>query len=134
VLDVEPEHALSLPCGVAVDDRLSPAERVAIDAAAWATLADWRCACGDALQLDGLDLGHVAEVELVAQCFLPAERLRAALRTCEVSGPIEAVGFDAAALRALDSIVPGGCTVRGSAAPPPPPPMRGRRTRLTAFN
>jgi hypothetical protein len=129
VLDVEPQHALALPDGVAVDDHLGQPERIAIDHAARENLASWRRTRGADILVDGADLGHIAEVELIAQCFLPAERLRRALAATGAAGHIEAHGFDAAALSGLVELAPPSCIVSGAPGAPPPPAVRaGRRT------
>jgi hypothetical protein len=131
VLDLDPEHALVLPEGVAVDDHLEQSARIAIDDAARQNLAFWRRTRGADICVDGTDLGHIAEVELIARCFLPAERLRRALVAIGAAGQIEAYGFDAAALHALRDLAPSSCIVSGAPAAPLPPPTRaGRRTAL----
>jgi hypothetical protein len=124
VLDLEPEHGLDAPRGVALDDHLSAGERKQADRAALDALAAWRAQRNDALVVDGLDVGHVAEVELIARCFLPAERLRRGLQALDTDAGVEAHGFDQAALSALSELVPG-TEVTGVAAGPPPPPTRG---------
>jgi hypothetical protein len=121
VLNVAPEHALALVDGVAIDDYLDQQQRIAVDRGAWMSLATWRSDRAEDLIVDGADLGHIAEVELVAQCFLPAERLRRGLATIDAVGQIEAVGFDAPSLAALSGLAPASCTIIGEPAPPPAP-------------
>lgn len=78
-LEVPFAESARLPPGVALDDYLADADRPGVDAEARAALDAWRARRGADLHVEGLDLGHVWEVELLAECFLPAARLRAAL-------------------------------------------------------
>jgi hypothetical protein len=133
VLEVAREHALALPDGVAIEDHLNPTDRLDVDAAALRALAAWRAERGDQLRVDGIDLGHVAEVELIAVCFLPAELIRRGLEAVGAPDRIHANGFDPQALAALGALAPDGCEVDGDPAPPPPaPPRAGRRHALIA--
>jgi hypothetical protein len=133
VLDVAPAHGLALEHGVAIEDYFDQAARADIDREALAAAAAWREARGDDVLMDGIDLGYVAEVELLAGCFLPGTLIRRALAAIETRGRVEAIGFDAAALRALAGLIPPGCELSGCAAPPPPAPSRGgRRNALVA--
>ena len=68
-----------LAAGTALDDHLVAHDRPAVDAAARAALAAWRATHTAALTVDGLDLTHVCEVELLATCFVPAQRIERAL-------------------------------------------------------
>jgi hypothetical protein len=79
VLEPAWAHGAALPPGTILDDHLERSERSAIDAEAHAALAAWRQRAGPLLVVDGLDLAHVAEVELLARCFVPAARLARAL-------------------------------------------------------
>ena len=90
-------------------------------------LAAWRAARGQDLHIEGIDLAHVAEVELLAGCFLPAELLARGLAAAGATGEIYAFGFDAAALGALATLRFLGSQVRGEPAPPPLAPARGGR-------
>ena len=92
VLDPGWADCIALANGVALDDHLAPADRAAIDAAAREALAAWRAAHGAALTIGGLDLTDVCEVELLAGCFVPAERLARAL-------PAALAAFATSALR-----------------------------------
>jgi hypothetical protein len=130
VLDPLPEHGLALPHGVAVDDHLDPAERLRADHEALAALAAWRAAHGPALTVDGTDLGFVWEVELRAQCFLPAARLRLALEAAGITDVTGAgLGTDL-----LGTVADAGVTVHGYGAPtvvaPPPRPTIPLMTQL----
>lgn len=85
VLDPLYEHGALLPDGVAVDDHLDAAARAQADREAGGELAAWHEARRVAFVVDGVDLAFVWEVELLAQCFLPAARLRLALAAAGVS-------------------------------------------------
>ncbi len=78
-LEVAFSESARLPAGVALDDYVPDGARRDVDAAAWAQLRAWRARRGAELTSDGVDLTHVFEVELLATCFLPLARLRAAL-------------------------------------------------------
>jgi hypothetical protein len=128
VLDPLPEHGLALPHGVAVDDHLDAAARLRADREALAGLAAWRAAHGPALTVDGTDLGFVWEVELRAQCFLPATRLRLALEAARITD-VTGAGLDA---DLLGTVADAGVTVHGNgvatvvAAPARPVPLMTR--------
>jgi hypothetical protein len=79
VLDPAWAHGVALPAGTVLDDHLEAADRQAIETGSRAALARWRELNRDYLTVDGVDLGHVAEVELLARCFVPAARLARAL-------------------------------------------------------
>jgi hypothetical protein len=70
---------LSLAHGVALDDHLDAAARALVDAAARDCYRRWRARCASELTVDGVDLAAIWEVELLAQCFLPAARLQRGL-------------------------------------------------------
>lgn len=78
-LEVPFAESARLPAGVALDDYVPDGARAAVDAAAQAQLRAWRDRRAGDLTIDGVDLAHVWEVELLADCFLPLARLRAAL-------------------------------------------------------
>ena len=78
-LEVPFAESARLPAGVALDDHLHQAARASVDAAALDALRTWRAQRAGDLTIDGLDLTHVWEVELLAECFIPLARLRAAL-------------------------------------------------------
>ena len=80
-LVLEPGWAdgLALPDGTALEDHLEIAEREAVDEDARAALARWRQRSGPLLTVDAIDLAHIAEVELLARCFVPVARLDHAL-------------------------------------------------------
>lgn len=82
VVNVALRHGLVLPLGCALDDHISLMDRSGVDAEAHRLAAAWREAHGDELTLRGVDLGFAWEVELFAGCFLPAARIRHALRSC----------------------------------------------------
>lgn len=130
VLQPATVHGAALPDGVAIEDALDAGARRAADHEANALVGAWRAARGDGLRLDGVDLGDVAEVELVAQCFLPAVLLRDALRRLPAGAEVVAHGFDVPALAAVRGLGPEGGRVSGTPAPPPPPPTRAPGARL----
>jgi hypothetical protein len=78
-LEVPFTESLRLPAGVALDDYIPGGARTHVDAAAWSHLRAWRARRAGELTSDGVDLTHVWEVELLAACFMPLARLRAAL-------------------------------------------------------
>jgi hypothetical protein len=79
VLAVAQEHGVSLPRGVALEDFLGPTARIAVDAQARELYHRWRADHAQALTLEGVDLTSIWEVEMLAQCFLPAAWLLHAL-------------------------------------------------------
>jgi hypothetical protein len=132
VLEVAQEHGLSLPQGTALDDHLDlhARERIDIDASAW--LAGWRERVGDMLTVDGLDLAHVWEAELLARCFQPAARLMHGLpRAVESAGAGRVLvpeGLaDLARVTLRDAGVEAVPSARAADAPPPIP--RAPRSR-----
>jgi hypothetical protein len=78
-LEVPFAESVRLAPGVALDDYVPEGSRAAVDADAQARLRAWRELRAGDLTIDGVDLTHVWEVELLAECFIPLARLRAAL-------------------------------------------------------
>jgi hypothetical protein len=91
VLEPAAAHGLAIPDGAVLDDYLEPAGREAVTLAAAAALAGWRERLQGLVTVAGVDLAHVAEVELLARCFLPAARLRQALPSVLRSHGVTAV-------------------------------------------
>jgi hypothetical protein len=118
VLDPSPEHGLVLPEGVAVDDHLDAAARAAVDREAFAAMAAWRAARGTSLTADGVDLGFVWELELLAGCFLPATRLRHALAAAGVTA-VEGAGLGDELLAVAAEAGIDARTAAGAGAAPP---------------
>ena len=79
VLEVEPADGLTLASGVALEDYLSSDTRHAIDAESRTRYERWRAQRAQSLTIDGVDLTHIWEVDLLAECFLPAARIGHAL-------------------------------------------------------
>jgi hypothetical protein len=120
VLDPSPDHGLALPEGVAVDDLLDDAARAEVDREAFAALAAWRAARGASLTIDGVDLGFVWEIELLANCFLPATRLRHALAAAGISA-VEGAGLGEELLAVAAETGIEARTAAGAGAAPPLP-------------
>jgi hypothetical protein len=76
VLEVSLADAVALPDGVALDDHLGSDARVCVDREAHDRYRLWRERHARQLTVEGIDLAHIWEVELIAQCFLPAACLR----------------------------------------------------------
>lgn len=75
VLEIAPADGLALADGVAVDDYLDSDSRTRVDAWCRSQFESWRSRHLQALTVEEVDLTEVWEVELIAQCFLPAARL-----------------------------------------------------------
>jgi hypothetical protein len=69
------EHGASLPHGTAIDDYLGASTRIAVDEEARERYRRWRVNRSRALTVEGVDLTHIWELEMMAECFLPAARL-----------------------------------------------------------
>ncbi len=78
-MEVSSAHSSTLAGGVALDDYLGSDARDAVDTEARERYRAWRAQRAEALTLEGIELSQIWEVELVAQCFLPAARMRRAL-------------------------------------------------------
>jgi hypothetical protein len=79
VIAVAQEHGNALAHGTAIDDYLGTSARIAADVEARERYRRWQTGWGGALTIDGIDLTEVWEVEMLAQCFLPAARLMGGL-------------------------------------------------------
>jgi hypothetical protein len=102
VFELAPADALRLAPGAALDDVLDAATRSDIDREARERMDGWRAGRTTDLTVDGVDLAHVWEVELMAQCFLPATRLARGLAAVAADGrsSVTPIGLDPA-LRAV---------------------------------
>jgi len=76
VVDTSLADGLMLADGVALDDHLGSDARIAVDVECRERYRQWRARHAQALTVEGVDLAHVWEVELIAKCFLPGARLR----------------------------------------------------------
>lgn len=79
VLEISLADALRLPDGVALDDHLGSDARVCVDLECRERYRRWHARHAQQLTVEGIDLAHIWEVELIAQCFLPAACLRRGL-------------------------------------------------------
>ena len=96
VLEIPAEHGLELPVGAGLDDHLDESTRLLVDRRARERFREWSERRSAALTVEGLDLTSICELELLAQCFVPAARLDIALPRA-----IEVAGARALTLRAL---------------------------------
>lgn len=111
VLEVPLEHGIALPRGAALDDHLDERSRLLVDRTARERYERW---CGrrvDALTVDGLDLIEMCELELLAQCFVPAARVEIGLPTA-----LESTGARGVTLRAAGGVGDGMAAVLGAVA------------------
>jgi hypothetical protein len=99
VLEVPLAHGTVLVRGAALDDHLDDASRGLADLRARERYERWRQQRAATLVVDFLDLASICELELLAQCFVPAARVEIGLPRA-----IEAAGAAAVTLR---SIQPG---------------------------
>jgi hypothetical protein len=76
ILEVSLSDAVMLRTGVALDDYLGSDARDCVDVECRERYRAWRTRHRPALTVEGIDLAFVWEVELIAQCFLPAACLR----------------------------------------------------------
>src|SRR4051794_38320501 len=93
VLEPASAQGLAIPHGAVLDDHLELTGREAATLEAAAGLAAWRERMRGLATVDGVDLSHVFEVELLARCFLPAARLRHALPAALRSHGVTAVTY-----------------------------------------
>jgi len=96
VLEIPAEHGLELPVGAGLDDHLDESTRLLVDRRARERFREWSERRSAALTVEGLDLTSICELELLAQCFVPAARVDIALPRA-----IEVAGARALTLRAL---------------------------------
>jgi hypothetical protein len=69
------EHGASLPHGTALDDYLGASTRITVDGEAGERYRRWRVKRTEPLTVEGVDLSRIWELEMMAQCFLPAARM-----------------------------------------------------------
>jgi hypothetical protein len=98
VISLEQEDGATVAHGAALDDYLGASTRVAVDAEARARYQRWRARRARGLTVDEVELTRVWEVELMAQCFLPASRLLHGLPVA-----LDAIGASCLVLRGLDA-------------------------------
>lgn len=130
-LSADDEAALLLPRGTLADDYLDDRARQEVDGIAATTLAAWQAHWNERLELDGVCLPWLLQVELLAAAFLPGvaavTALRRAFSELEPSA-IDVVGADDAT-ETLVRAAAGACpvtTVRPPAIVEAAPVLRAR--------
>ena len=125
VLDLARSQGYELPLGVLLDDWLSIEARDEIDREAFGRLAAWRARHEKHLTVDGVNLAHVWETELLAEVFMPETTIFGGLlASIGTRGPdrfeLEAIDAErTACLRAL--LEPLGVEVATPSSYPLPP-------------
>jgi hypothetical protein len=136
VLTTPVSHGLALGAGVLVDDWTDAPERAAIDAEAIDRLARWRAGTASELTVDGVDLTHIHETELLAWVALPAVRVARSLMAAFASGGPGAVSIQGLSSDQQECVVgllaASGIGISASSAAPsahPGFPREPRRSR-----